>query len=225
MAVPLEPESGLFPDTLVEPFVGAPELADLAEQVISEFDEFDPIRRAIADQGLAIGYVWETKPFDPESEEYKPHTIAKVTKASPLWRCISDLHLVIQFRRTFWDEFDAEQRRAIVHHELSHVLVDVDQQGRLKVALRPHDVEDFWLTVRRFGPILPGRAAFLKAITDWQREHAGEPTPLRPVEEIEAGVHAAIDFKREMGRAGFDVTVEDGNRIVVRADEAQGTGA
>lgn len=186
MALPLEPESGLFPDTLVEPFVAAPELEALAEDVLASFDEFEPIQTAMREAGLRIAYVWETKPFDPANEDVKPHTIAKVTKASPIWRCLAGTELAIQFRQAFWAPFTENQRRAVIHHELTHVEVDEpDERGRIHLALRKHDVEDFTRTMRRFGPIIPGRAAFVKAFLDWQHEqHTPEPTPLRTVHDL-----------------------------------------
>lgn len=183
MAMPLDPDTGLFPDTLVEPFIRSDALAQLGADVIAEFDEFRSIALAMEEADLGIVWVFETKPFDPAAEEFKPHTIAKVTKASPLWRCLSGTPLVIQFRQTFWDAFDDKKRRAVLHHELTHIdVAEPDDQGHVKVALRPHDVEDFSLTMRRFGPIIPGRATFVKAFLDWQHEQdRPEPTSLRPV--------------------------------------------
>jgi len=182
MAIPLEPESGLFPDTLVAPFIVSPEVEHLAGLVIASFDEFRPIFEATRDQGLSIAYVFETKPWDPLKDEFKPHTIAKVTKASPLWRVLAEHELAIQFRQAFWDAFTEQQRIAVLHHEFTHVEVELDDQGRLKIGIRDHDVEDFTQTMRRFGPIIPGRAAFVKAFLDWQHEQdQPEPTKLRRV--------------------------------------------
>ncbi len=185
MALPLEPESGMFPATLVEPFTDAPPLADLADMVMRQFDEFRSIADAV-DEGLRIAYVWETKPFDPGKDEYKVHIVAKVTKASPMWRHVAETELVIQFRQWFWDKFDDAQRRAVIHHELTHVEVfEPDEQGRIKVSLRDHDVEDFWQTMRRYGPVKPGAAGFVKAYLDWQHEQeTPDPTPLRPLGDV-----------------------------------------
>lgn len=184
MAIPLEPESGLFPDTYVEPFIVAPELEAVAEDVIASYDEFEPIQTAMREAGLRIAYAWETKPYDPLKEDIKPHTIAKVTKASPLWRHLAETDVAMQFRQAFWGPFTEAQRRAVVHHELTHIEVDEpDDQGRIHLSIRKHDVEDFTKTMRRFGPVIPGRAAFVKAYLDWQHEQeTPDPTPLRKVE-------------------------------------------
>jgi Putative phage metallopeptidase len=182
MAIPLTPETGMFPGTEVEPFIAAPDLEALVDEVIAAYDEFDPIAIARREEGLSIACVFETKPFDPLEEELKPHTIAKVTKASPLWRCLTDREYVIQFRKAFWDAFDERQRTAVVHHELTHIDITVDAKGRTKYGTREHDVEDFTQTMRRFGPILPSRSAFVKAFLDWQHEQDRPgPTVLHPV--------------------------------------------
>lgn len=194
MTLPLDPETQgeMFPDTLVEPFVRSDELRELGLDVIATFDEFRAIDTAMNEADLGIVWVFETKRFDPDTEEYKPHTIAKVTKASPLWRCLAGTPIVIQFRQTFWDAFDDKKRRAVIHHELTHIdVAEPDDQGRAKISLRPHDVEDFALTMRRFGPIIPGRATFVKAFLDWQHEQEKpEPTKLRTVEDL---AHDLVD--------------------------------
>lgn len=220
MALPLEPESGLFPDTFVEPFIRAPELEELADDVIASFDEFEPIQTAIR-EGLRLTYVWETKPFDPSKDELQPHTIAKVTKASPLWKALAETELVIQFRQAFWAAFSDDQRRAVVHHELTHIEVD---EG-LKISLRKHDVEDFRQTIRRFGPILPGRAALVKAALDWQHEQERPgPTPLRPVGE--AAIEATIDAAEsggELVKPLQDIADRTGNAITISAQGRSAT--
>lgn len=196
MALPLDPDTGMFPATLVEPFTDAPPLADLADLVMRQFDEFRSIADAV-DEGLRIAYVWETKPFDPGKDEYKVHIVAKVTKASPLWRHVGETELVIQFRQWFWDKFDDAQRRAVIHHELTHILVDEpDAEGRIKVTLRDHDIEDFWQTMRRYGPVKPGAAGFVKAYLDWQHEQeTPAPTPLRLAHELVDAVVADPDAR------------------------------
>lgn len=212
MALPLDPDTGMFPDTLVEPFVRSTALAEAGLQVIADFDEFEPIATAMREADLGIVWVFETKPFDPGTEEFKPHTIAKVTKASPLWRCLAGVPLVIQFRQTFWEAFDEPKRRAVIHHELTHIEVaEPDDQGRAKISLRPHDVEDFALTMRRFGPIIPGRATFVKAFLDWQHEQESpEPTKLRSIQE------AALDRVVDDINAGALDDAVKGTKVTAR---------
>lgn len=198
------PAAGMFPDLLEEPFIAAPDVADLAGLLIAEHDEFEPIATALREAGLSIAYVFETRAFDMERDTLKPHVIAKVTKASPLWRSLTGYHLVIQFRRWFWERFSETQRRAALHHELSHIVVDeADDQGRFPLSLRHHDIEEMTRTMRRYGPVIPGRRAFIKAAMDWAAEQEPEepgedgtseqPAPGRHLRSVEA---IAADVER-----------------------------
>lgn len=184
MAIPVDPDMprGLLDVPSVEPFVEAPEVRDLAEQVMAEYSEFRALNDAVRDSELVLTYVWETKPWT-DDEELKPHTIAKVTKASPLWRCIARTHIAMQFRQWFWDHFEPRQREAVVYHELCHIEVGRDDQGELRLKMREHDLEEFGGVMRRFGPIIPGRRAFIRQYLAWQNEQEGrEPVQLRAVE-------------------------------------------
>lgn len=213
MAVPLEPEAGLFPDTFLAPFVLAPEVEELATLVIDSCSEFEPIATAKREGGLSIVHVFETKSFDPTKEEFKPHTIAKVTKAPPIWRALTTYDLAIQFRLPFWEAFDERQRQAVLHHELSHIDIDEpgDDRGIAKFSLRPHDVEDFARTIRRFGAVLPGRATFFKAFLDWQHEQERpEPTPLRAI--TEAVVESADMLQDTADKLRGDITISAGGK-------------
>jgi hypothetical protein len=184
MAMPLVPSSGMFPDLVVSPFVVAPEVEELAESVLASFDEFRPILTAIAQDGLRIRYVFETKAFDPVKEEVKPHTIAKVTKASPLWRLLAGTELVIQFRQWFWEKFSETERRGVLHHELSHVDIgETGDDGVLKVSLFEHDVEEFALTALRFGPRRDNHRALFESFLAWERQQ--QPRKLRTVTDSE----------------------------------------
>jgi len=129
MAIPLEPDTSLFPDTYVEPFIAAPEA----------------------------------------------------------------------------------QRRAVVHHELTHIEVDEpDDQGRVHLSIRKHDVEDFTKTMRRFGPVIPGRAAFVKAFLDWQHEQERpDPTPLRRVADDDVDVRPTGEVNTDELRGEADRSVID----------------
>jgi len=181
----MEPDSGLFPEVLEPPFVKSEALEELILSVRDTFPEFRDVVEAMDEGGITLGYVLETKPFDALHEEYKPHTIAKVTKASPLWREWGEVDAIIQFRRTFWTAFDDQQRRAVAYHELKHLQPSQDDNGRWKLALGPHELEEFSGVMRHFGPIIPGRKQFLDAAMAWvhEQEHP-EPTPLRAVEDV-----------------------------------------
>jgi hypothetical protein len=161
--------STLF-DVVREPeFVPSDTLAELGESMLLH-DDFLALRDAVRNHGLRIAYVLETKPWDPVKDELKPHTIAKAVKASALWRCMAEVDVVIQFRRTFWNAFEHVQREAVIHHEFTHIETEVDENDVLTVTLRPHDVEEFVQTARRYGTVLPGRRELAKALNAWAAE-------------------------------------------------------
>ncbi len=182
MAIPLEPDTGLFPELEPDAFSRAPELGELATAVIAKWNEFESLRRAIAD-GLAIAYVWDNKPFDPAKDEYKRHVVAKVTKASPLWECLAEVRLAIQFRRWFWDKYSEVQREAVVYHELRHIRIDWTEDGELTIKLVPHDLEEFNAVARRYGAVLPDVDRLLKNHRLWANEQKakGEVASIRIV--------------------------------------------
>jgi hypothetical protein len=200
--VAANPEAGLFPGLMEAAFIPAPEVEDLAADVLARWDEFAPIRHAIADGELEITYVFETKHFDQFKEEFKPHTIAKVTKASPLWSSLTGHDLVIQFRRTFWAAFDEHQRSAVLYHEFCHVKLEDSETGGPKLSLAPHDVEEFRGTLLRYGPTLPGRKQLIAAAAAWQAEN--EPPALTP-KQIHQVMETVFD-QVNAGALGPDVT-------------------
>jgi len=219
---PLDPVTSdeMFPDTLVEPFVLSPEVADLAFVIIEHWDEFRALRDAIESEAnpLSIAYVHDTKKFDMAEEEWTVHTVVNVTKASPLWRSLSSYHVVVAYRQAFWDAQDDAARRAFLHHGLSHI----DALGT-KVAIRPHPVEGFPWTFRRYGPLSLNDKMFYRAGSLWNEDHPSEPTQLRSVQDLaadvgampiadQAVVAAAMDFRRSIEAGPIDVTVTAGGR-------------
>lgn len=185
MALPLEPDIQ-GEDEVVLPFISAPEVRALGLEVAHQWEEFGALRDALARETnpLRMAFVFETKPY-VEGEPVKTHTIAKVTKAAPMWAFLGDVDVVVQFRQPFWEYFDDRQRRAVLHHELSHI-----EFPRGRLSLREHDVEDFTLTVRRYGPYLPNRRVFVSAMQHWLEEN---PEPPSDVDRARAKRAAAAD--------------------------------
>lgn len=50
-----------------------------------------------------------------------------------------------------WASFEGKQKRALVDHELAHIVVSVDRKGAVQYKLKPHDVEEFIHIVKRYG--------------------------------------------------------------------------
>ena len=71
---------------------------------------------------------------------------------------------VIEVAKPIWLQLDGKARRALVDHELTHC--DVDSADRL--AIRPHDLEEFNVIVRRHGLWRVEVEAFLEAARERQ---------------------------------------------------------
>lgn len=171
----------MFPDTYVQPFVTSTDLADVADDVLRKWDEFKALRDAIDSEAnpVQIAYVLDTKKLG-DDEDLTVHTIVNVTKASPLWRSLTGIAVVVAYRQVAWDNHDAEERAGFVHHGLGHI----DTLAG-KVAIRPHPAEGFPWTFRRYGPLSIGERMFARASALWNEDHPVEPTPLRSVDETD----------------------------------------
>lgn len=69
--------------------------------------------------------------------------------------------VIIEVGRDAWDQLDDELRVVLVDHELSHIGVDLDDKGnpiltdngRPKVFIKPHDIEEFSTILDRYGDV------------------------------------------------------------------------
>lgn len=71
---------------------------------------------------------------------------------------------VIEFAETIWNELDDRQRHALVDHELSHCWAGEDHQGRYRLSMRGHDVEEFRTVIERHGIWKPDIEAFARTV-------------------------------------------------------------
>lgn len=217
MGLPLDPVTTdeMFPDTLVEPFVLSSDVADIASDVIEHWDEFRALRDAIESEvnPLSIAYVLDTKKFEMTEEDWTVHTVVNVTKASPLWRSLSSYHAVIAYRQAFWDAQDDGARRAFLHHGLSHI----DALGS-KVAIRPHPVEGFPWTFRRYGPLSLNDKMFFRAGSLWNEDHPEEPVQLRALDAPESGGLRSITVST--GDRSVTIDAAAAKRIIKNIDAA-----
>lgn len=67
--------------------------------------------------------------------------------------------VIIEVARDIWDRLDDDLREVLVSHELCHIGVELDDKGatvltpngRPKVFLKHHDVEEFSAVIENFG--------------------------------------------------------------------------
>lgn len=84
---------------------------------------------------------------------------------------------VIEISEPAWTALDAKQREALVDHELCHLTTVYDEDtDTVKLALRPHDLEEFRVIVERHGLWQPDVEAFAKTIAqgEFTFDAAGE---------------------------------------------------
>lgn len=86
--------------------------------------------------------------------------LGKCRKCSDLDRELAEYDFVIILNREAWlEDFDPQQREALLYHELCHAGVTRgkdgeikrDEKGRIVFRLRKHDIEEFSAVVERYG--------------------------------------------------------------------------
>ena len=81
-------------------------------------------------------------------------------KATGKWRHLTGFDYVISIHKEAWESFDIKQKKALMHHELCHIM----RTPKGKWAIANHDVEEFFSTVERFGPWRDELSFFQKAL-------------------------------------------------------------
>jgi hypothetical protein len=136
----------------VTEFTDAPNIRQIASDIILDVAEYSPLLN------VEIRYVWRDE-----------HTTSKGAPVFGKARKISGLnaHLagarepasglfVVEIAADLWPKLEADQRRALVDHELAHLHVDYDDEtGEPMLSVRGHDVEEFNSVVRRHGAWRP----------------------------------------------------------------------
>lgn len=62
-----------------------------------------------------------------------------------------------------WEKFSSKQKKALVDHELAHMVVKKTKKG-IKYRCRHHDVEEFAAIAKRYGAWSPNLEKFKKAL-------------------------------------------------------------
>lgn len=121
------------------PYVVSEAVQELADQVISETAGFRDL------EDLRIVYLLRTdQPLDPDDEI---DALVTVTKASPPVHGATGIDVLVAIKKANWDLWAEKQRRALLTHGLSHVLVT--DEGKVKKI--GHDAEVFLREVNEFG--------------------------------------------------------------------------
>ncbi len=77
--------------------------------------------------------------------------LAKTSKAPEQWQYLTDFDFVVIVNKKIWDIAPDKFREALMDHELSHIIKEVDAKGNPKWSIANHDVEEFSGVVLRHG--------------------------------------------------------------------------
>jgi hypothetical protein len=162
----------------------APEVEDVARGLIdAHHSHLGPVR---------IEYVFASEPL----KEKGKIVWGKTKKVSGLnaWLAADykprdpsapEEFFLIEIVKPVWLQLDEKSRRALVDHELTHC--DVTPEGKL--ALRPHDLEEFNSIVRRYGLWRADVQLFLEA--------AKHPDLFSSAEDNRDYERATVDFEND----------------------------
>lgn len=67
------------------------------------------------------------------------------------WEFLFDYNFVMIIHKEAWNNFDDNQKQALVFHELKHVASKLDKDGNILWRLYKHDIEEFLDVVKIFG--------------------------------------------------------------------------
>src|SRR6185437_8887453 len=91
-----------------------------------------------------LAYLWVER-MSQGSDRIK---LGVAAKASAKLHLLADVHFVLTFNLTAWQDLTMEQKVALVDHELQHCDVDGETNQPIMVAL---DIEEFSVIVSRYG--------------------------------------------------------------------------
>ena len=149
-------------------YVLSQDIEDVADQVIADNTGF----RDLSD--IRIGYALRTD--SPVEDDDGIDDVIAVTKASPLWSCLSDFDVVVAVKDDYWRRHQ-DEHAALLTHALSHLLVT--EEGKIKKV--GHDVEAFHREAVKFGAWRPNLSRFWTAM-NVDRGAASKPDPTKVTE-------------------------------------------
>ena len=124
-------------------FEYAQEIQQIAEEIIHQH------RPQLAP--LSIGYVfrWRENIHGIGRASQKSNATCRV--CSPRERFWSGHDAVIEIEKAWWNAASDQERRALVHHELCHLAVEDDADGRSRAVKVDHDLEEFAEVIALYG--------------------------------------------------------------------------
>ena len=140
-------------------FKAAPKaVADLAREILIQYDTHKPLLDARVKLDFVFAYADENEAGLPRNFAITHHGRrvfgqARVIKLKDRVMGRGDAEITLD--ANWWDAATEPQQRALLDHELHHVMVKTDKHGRFEfddihrpaIGMRPHDYEFGWFTV------------------------------------------------------------------------------
>lgn len=76
---------------------------------------------------------------------------AKVKKADKFLKFYTGIDFIMVVKKEAFEKLSEEQKKALVAHELEHIEIYEDKEGKPQARLRDHDVECFTSIVEKYG--------------------------------------------------------------------------
>lgn len=133
-------------------FTSAPEVKTIAEELIQKYHP------SLRDFAPRIEYVFTDKTPKKGGKEVWG-TMRKITNLAAFLaqdefsqeQGINDPFFVMTITKPVWDILQHDKRVALVDHELCHAVVEEKEDGKNRLLIVPHDLEEFTCIVKRHG--------------------------------------------------------------------------
>lgn len=81
---------------------------------------------------------------------------AKIRKVTGVLGFFSQADFIIEISLELWDDLEIKAQTALIDHELCHIVQIPGQDGKTTWGLQPHDIEEFFVIMERYGCYLKG---------------------------------------------------------------------
>ena len=76
---------------------------------------------------------------------------ARICRANPNLKIHAGIDYVIEISGEFWEMMDDATREILMAHELNHINASMNDEGKVSLDLRDHDVKDFRWIIKKYG--------------------------------------------------------------------------
>ena len=96
---------------------------------------------------MEIGYLFCNKELTKSGKK----VVATAEKVSKKVKALCGKDFVLTVSYPIWNDLEHNIKLAVIDHELTHMLVDDDDQGNQKCSIISHDYEEFHCIIKRHG--------------------------------------------------------------------------